>query len=539
MKKILVFFCILSFFPVIVAQRVTSQSASEALSRGNYEISYEQYVVLLKSFPRDPFYLYGAGVSLVLLPARPAEATEYLRASLSNSSAVKSAPPDTRFYLARALHLSGHFSEAVAEYDKYSSQAGKKESKELGIAMLIKQCNEGVGKLAEEVTEVSQVTQVAAVSTNLAVNKAETPVPEIRKPDPVPQSTDSYLTLALDKRHEADSLESVAVEHEAILRSADSSVRDSIKNDVADIRARSSVLLRESDSLLILAGVPVTKSKTVPDIDVSTSPESKTVVERASITDSSAVIEDTVVEVSAQVKQAPIVTLFAIRESPYYSGSNPVTVSSSFPEGLFYTTQLAVFRNPVDPAYFKRLYPVFGIRNPGSELTYYYAGLFRNYADASKALPGVRNEGFKDAFIAIMMDGKPVSAERGSILAKEWGTKGFPQWKGVVPSESNLATGKDTVIQTLLLRIEVLRSSKDDNAQLNDELSRLAGDNGFEIMNPEAGLYVYLVGKFVTFESASAYADLLRRNGYKDARVVAYAGSREIPLETALKYFEK
>ncbi len=88
-------------------------------------------------------------------------------------------------------------------------------------------------------------------------------------------------------------------------------------------------------------------------------------------------------------------------------------------------------------------------------------------------------------------------------------------------------------------RVEVLRTNKDDNKQFNEEITRVTGDRGFEILNPEAGLYVYLVGKFLTFESASAYADLLRRNGYKDSRVVAYAGTREIPMETALKYFEK
>ncbi len=69
-----------------------------------------------------------------------------------------------------------------------------------------------------------------------------------------------------------------------------------------------------------------------------------------------------------------------------------------------------------------------------------------------EALQSVKNEGFKDAFIAIMMDGKPISAERGSILAKEWGTRGLPEWKGVVPAEpTSCHAVKDTVIQTLLL----------------------------------------------------------------------------------------
>ncbi len=257
MKKVLVFLFMLYVFPVANSQRVTSQSASEALSRGDYKNAYEQYQVLLKSFPRDPFYLYGAGVALVLTPAKPSEAAEYLRASLSNSSAVKSSPPDTRFYLARALHLSGQFDEAASEYTRYSSQAGKKESKELGVEMLVKQCNERTGNLAVEVAETPSVSTVPAVISNSEVRDTQVPVPEIRKPDSIPGSIDLMLTLALDKRYEADSLESVAVELDAIVRSANASVKDSIKLEAASARVRSSMLIRESDSLLILAGVPV------------------------------------------------------------------------------------------------------------------------------------------------------------------------------------------------------------------------------------------------------------------------------------------
>jgi hypothetical protein len=70
-------------------------------------------------------------------------------------------------------------------------------------------------------------------------------------------------------------------------------------------------------------------------------------------------------------------------------------------------------------------------------------------------------------------------------------------------------------------------------------LEKIAAGKGLDIMNPSASVFVYLVGKFLTFESASSFADLLVRNGYKEARVAAYLGSREIPVETALKYFDR
>ena len=48
----------------------------------------------------------------------------------------------------------------------------------------------------------------------------------------------------------------------------------------------------------------------------------------------------------------------------------------------------------------------------------------------------------------------------------------------------------------------------------------------------------YLIGNFFTFQSAAEYADLLVRNGYRDAKVVAWLGTKEIPLETAKQFFE-
>jgi sulfur carrier protein ThiS len=68
---------------------------------------------------------------------------------------------------------------------------------------------------------------------------------------------------------------------------------------------------------------------------------------------------------------------------------------------------------------------------------------------------------------------------------------------------------------------------------------KVAGNRVLEILSTEDGTLVYLIGKFITFDSASEYADLLKRNGYSESKVVAYLGSKEIPVETAKQLFEK
>jgi len=66
----------------------------------------------------------------------------------------------------------------------------------------------------------------------------------------------------------------------------------------------------------------------------------------------------------------------------------------------------------------------------------------------------------------------------------------------------------------------------------------MAGSRGLDTENLVDGNIVYLIGKFITFESASEYSDLLIRNGYRDAKVVARLGKRVIPVETAKQLFD-
>ena len=66
----------------------------------------------------------------------------------------------------------------------------------------------------------------------------------------------------------------------------------------------------------------------------------------------------------------------------------------------------------------------------------------------------------------------------------------------------------------------------------------MAGNRGLDIQPVDGGKIAYLIGKFITFETAAEYADLLIRNGYREAQVVAWLGKKEIPIDTARQLFE-
>jgi len=70
-----------------------------------------------------------------------------------------------------------------------------------------------------------------------------------------------------------------------------------------------------------------------------------------------------------------------------------------------------------------------------------------------------------------------------------------------------------------------------------ETLKTFAGSRGLDILHLSDGNIVYLIGKFITFESAAEYSDLLIRNNYRGAKVVAWLGNKEVSVDTARQLF--
>ncbi len=260
--------------------------------------------------------------------------------------------------------------------------------------------------------------------------------------------------------------------------------------------------------------------------------------------------------------------LFEVRPGQAYSESNPVPVEPSVPKGLIYTIQIATFRNNVSPGLFRGLWPVFGKKRQGSEAIYYYAGLFRTIEDARKALPEARAAGFPDAFTIAFMDGVRVSMERAAMLETEWSARpidddgpitGRDYSRPGAPDQARQAGGPPTKEQalqgtrqqtddqpvnpvpvgTLFFRAEVMRIDKPVKPEVIQKIEQLAGTRVLDMVKNNIGETVFLIGNFITFESADEYVSLLVRNGYNSARVAAYVGLQEIPVEAARELINK
>ena len=516
------FFTIVFFLLIcaqVTGQRATRQSAQDAFNRGDYNRAYSEFSELLEVYSRDPLYKYYASVSLIKLEQDAEQAEKLIKEAIENNSAARSIPSDATFYLARALHMNGNFSEATAEYQRFANQANRRTVREFRVQEYIQQCTRGEGAIARTQPErqTTEITNSAAIPIFIAppevvVARETTPVVE-----PLTGDYSDILDKALTFQHLADSI-----------RRVNNRPNDQVENE------RLAVTYQNSANEMFAAAQTLMNPKAEEPVQVGNS---------------------NVVEITSE-PQTKIPTSVATQDIYYYfkisDNTETVQIDPDIPEGLNYRIQIGAFRNPVAPAFFKGISPAFGITNVNTGVRTYYAGMFRRIADARIALAEVRNKGFNDSFIVFFLGDRAVSADRAAVLEQEWGTKPFERainnnvvavtannTAQVATNTSNPATATaDELLPTLVFRVEVMRVARAITPAALETLQTLAGNRGLDVITADNRQIAYIIGNFITYSSAAEYADLLVRNGYRDAKVVAWLGNREIPLDTARQLFE-
>jgi hypothetical protein len=502
-----------------VKQKPTRQSSMEAFSRGDYEKAYSEFSELLKTYSKDPLYKYYTAVCLIKLERDPAEAETLILQAIESNTAARPLPAEALFYLGRAKHLSGFYSEAIDSYTKYSDQVGKKVARELGVPDFIQQCINEKGAIEKkpELTpepEEEDVKPVVAVVTAAA--------PEVKSD--VISNQDLYAREDLPEEYSLLFEEALALQF--LADSASALVTDQ-KKKLEALPGDKKPAARAKISELELLALSSQKSadQKYREAQAAMNPDEQ---EENSL-------PDTLAQVALPITDTvDVFYYFNILEKPVTDPAVKIQIDPEIPQGLIYRIQVAVFRNPVAPVFFKGITPVYGFRSEGSDLKIYYAGMFRRMSDARNALAGIKGKGFRDSFITSFMGNKVVSPDRAALLEKEWGSKPFER----VVDKKQVVVRPDTLIPTLTFRVEVMRVLKPLKPNVIESIKTLSGNRGLDIITLEDKKIAYLIGNFITFESAAEYADLMVRNGYRDARVVAWLGTKEIPVDTARQLFE-
>lgn len=524
-------------------QKPLRQTALENFRAGLYEQAYRDYSALLQNYPRDPQYKYYSGVSLINLKKDPAKAMSLLQEAVDGSLDIKAIPDDAWFYLGRSQQMSGRYNEAVRSYGHFSDIAGRKAAREFKVSELIQECREGKGQIndtepliADTVMDNGDTLSPAGQDKPQERPEPEPALTPAAKPIPVkeklPAEYDRDLTQALDYQVKADSLMALAAEIRPEYERVPSSRKPAVKARIDELESEAGRYQRLADEKFGSTGLrtlPEKARETIPSVQV---PVEKTAQDSAPKETGLTRKAETIPErAPASGDAKPVFSLFDIAADQKSISTQKIAIDPVMPEGLIYRIQIAVFSKPATSSIFRGITPVSGFKVPGSEAVKYYAGMFRKSEDANKALLRVKQSGFRDAFLNAVLDGKIVSIDRALLLEKEWGNK--PLFQNVVKADA------ETGPATLSYRVEVFRSPKPVKDEITESYKKLAGAKGLEILTSEDGSLVYLIGKFITFDSASEYANLLVRNGYREARVSAYLGDKEIPVESAEKLFDR
>jgi len=519
----------------------TRQSAMEAFSQGDYEKAYVQFRELLLIYNKDPQYKYYSGVCLVKLNRESAEASSLLLQALKTAGSVKPLPDDGLFYLARAQQMSGKFEEAIKNYNAYSAEVGKKTSQEMGVPVFLEQCRNRTGQLtgsaaAAGVKSVSESIPEEAVKPEPAVTSPVQPVSAVvtSASGDLPAGYEKVLDEAVLLQFKADSVTSLVNNQKSELNKLPASQKPALSAAILENEKKAASFQADADKKYMEAKDPGDpKGKPESKAPVATAESNivkNTGVAVATKPVNTAARQDTARVVNSQIG---VYSFFDATAKTVTDPAEKITIDPEVTPGLVYRIQIAVFRKPVLSSYFKGITPVYGFTVEGTDKIIYYVGMFRKNADAAKALVTVKSKGFKDSFIVPLSANKRVSADRAASLEKEWGSKSF------YSIEKSMAKAEaDTVTQTLTFRVEVRRSSTPLTEEAVVEMRKMAGDRGMDIMQLQNSEISYLIGKFITFESADEYANLLKRNGYREAQVAAWLGRKEIPVETAKQLFD-
>lgn len=521
------------------------QTAYEALNKGDYEKAYTEFTILLASYPKDPIYKYYSGVCLVKGSREPEKASVYLREALESQLEIRPVPKDAWFYLGRSLQMAGRYAEAVKNYGLYERNAGKKAAREQNVVGFIQECNAGKGKLEdpvygdliEKTTGDSGIKSVinSQYGESSGSNEAADVKPESKSKN-LPVSYDIKLTEAMDFQVKADSLNAVAAgyrkEYEKLPAGQKQSAKtriDETETLAVNYQKLADERFGRSDTMGGRVKNAIPETTNVNNVERIIQDSARQAVDKSS---SSGDLKQKQPELVSETTE--IFSIFNIVSDLTLIRDQKIETDPVMPAGLFYRIQIGVYSKPLTLSYFKGIIPIFGFKITGSASLRYFAGMFRRKIDAGNALLGIRQNGFKDAFVVAVSDGKPVSLDRAASLEKIWGQKPFLTVTTAADNRQGIS-----VAPTLIFRIELTKTLIPVNDEITDAFRNLAGNRGLEILMNGDRFFVYLIGKFITFESASEYAGLLKRNGYNDAKVVAYLGSREIEVEKARQLFEK
>ncbi|MFW6351898.1 MAG: hypothetical protein ACOC2E_05890 [Bacteroidota bacterium] len=138
--RFIIIYTLIFFFSYLGEEKIFSQpswgdreklkeQAYDSFQSADYKHAATGFVQLISLFPKDPFYHYFAGVSMVKANLDMNKAEEYLRFAM-----ISDVPDDVYFYLGLSLHKQYRYDEALEYLNRFDMLGEKKTIRELELS---------------------------------------------------------------------------------------------------------------------------------------------------------------------------------------------------------------------------------------------------------------------------------------------------------------------------------------------------------------------------------------------------------------------
>jgi len=200
---------------------------------------------------------------------------------------------------------------------------------------------------------------------------------------------------------------------------------------------------------------------------------------------------------------------------------------------LFYTVQIGVYKSPVSPSELKNLNPIYEEKTQG--FIRYTTGIFTSPEQANTEKNKIVQMGINDAFVSAYYKGQKISLTEARRIS-QGGQQSTGQPSGVTYPEQPIQTPHTNSYtkESIVFKVQVGAYKEQVPVDMVNRFIVVARNQPLS-QQAEGTTTYYMVGSFNSYDDAVKTKDSIVNDGLKDAFVVAYAGTKKIPVAEALK----
>ena len=195
-----------------------------------------------------------------------------------------------------------------------------------------------------------------------------------------------------------------------------------------------------------------------------------------------------------------------------------MSVNQELPSGKVYKINIGKYKKEVSYDSFRGLFPVTTEKQNRNRSYGYYAGIFKDYYTAQKAVEIIKMYGFEEAFIQAFENSEKKSTNEPALAIAE---------------STEAAEIFESVESGITFSIQVGAFKRGIQSSTLTKFKNAAGNHDLNQYKNSKGYNVVAVGNFSSLEEAEKVRNELLKKGIKSAYIVAFQNKKRIPVKEA------